>query len=191
MDEPFGALDAQTRGQMQMYLKQIWMNVDVTILFITHDLDEAVLMADRIIVLKANPGRVAEIIEVPLLPSSWEAGRAVFPALIATRARHRAELDSSQGRSCSRKAPGQADDAAGRRSAVRPTSPTRQRGVDNEIPRLAARWAGKSSSFPRRPDRVQRAEAVEVNASAGNSPATPGTDRTACSPRPSRRSAPP
>ena len=42
MDEPFGALDAQTRAQMQSYLLQIWQNVDVTILFITHDLDEAV-----------------------------------------------------------------------------------------------------------------------------------------------------
>ncbi len=67
MDEPFGALDAQTRAQMQSHLKQIWMNVDVTIVFITHDLDEAVLMADRIILLSARPGRIAEIIEVPIL----------------------------------------------------------------------------------------------------------------------------
>src|SRR5208283_3045405 len=67
MDEPFGALDAQTRSQMQAHLKQIWMNVDVTIVFITHDLDEAVLMADRIILLSARPGRIAEIIEVAIL----------------------------------------------------------------------------------------------------------------------------
>ncbi|HVS36083.1 MAG TPA: ABC transporter ATP-binding protein [Gemmataceae bacterium] len=86
MDEPFGALDAQTRCQMQMYLKQIWMNVDVTILFITHDLDEAVFMADRIIVLKANPGRIAEIIEVPLLqPRTPDA--LFYPRFIATRLR--------------------------------------------------------------------------------------------------------
>ena len=66
MDEPFGALDAQTRAQMQEYLKQIWMSVDVTILFITHDLDEAIYLADRIIVLGAHPGHIQEIIEVPL-----------------------------------------------------------------------------------------------------------------------------
>ena len=48
MDEPFGALDAQTRCQMQSYLLQIWRQVDITILFITHDLDEAVYLADRI-----------------------------------------------------------------------------------------------------------------------------------------------
>ena len=64
MDEPFGALDAQTRAQMQSYLLQIWKQVDVTIIFITHDLDEAIYLADRILVLDAHPGRVREMIEV-------------------------------------------------------------------------------------------------------------------------------
>ena len=59
MDEPFGALDAQTRCQMQAYLLQIWKQVDITIVFITHDLDEAVYLADRILVLDAHPGRAA------------------------------------------------------------------------------------------------------------------------------------
>ena len=66
MDEPFGALDAQTRAQMQSYLLQIWKNVDVTILFITHDLDEAAYLSDRILVMGANPGRVMEFIENPV-----------------------------------------------------------------------------------------------------------------------------
>ncbi len=66
MDEPFGALDAQTRAQMQGYLLQIWRKVDVTILFITHDLDEACYLADRILVMGANPGRVLEFIENPV-----------------------------------------------------------------------------------------------------------------------------
>jgi NitT/TauT family transport system ATP-binding protein len=66
MDEPFGALDAQTRCQMQKHLLEIWANVDITVLFITHDLDEAILLADRIVVLGANPGHVKEIIEVPV-----------------------------------------------------------------------------------------------------------------------------
>lgn len=66
MDEPFGALDAQTRCSMQSHLLQIWENVDVTVLFITHDLEEAIYLADRIIVLGANPGRILEIIEVPV-----------------------------------------------------------------------------------------------------------------------------
>ncbi|MBA3699947.1 MAG: ABC transporter ATP-binding protein [Planctomycetes bacterium] len=71
MDEPFGALDAQTRAQMQAYLLQIWQNVNLTVLFITHDLDEAIYLADRIAVLGAPTpdiphGHLQEIIDVPL-----------------------------------------------------------------------------------------------------------------------------
>jgi NitT/TauT family transport system ATP-binding protein len=66
MDEPFGALDAQTRCSLQTHLLSVWSKVDVTILFITHDLDEAVFLSDRIVVLGANPGRVSEVIEVPV-----------------------------------------------------------------------------------------------------------------------------
>ncbi len=66
MDEPFGALDALTRAKMQSYLLQIWKKIDVTILFITHDLDEACLMADRVLVMGTNPGRIVEMIENPI-----------------------------------------------------------------------------------------------------------------------------
>jgi NitT/TauT family transport system ATP-binding protein len=66
MDEPFGALDAQTRGAMQAHLLEICARIDVTVLFITHDLDEAVYLSDRIVVLGAHPGRVLEIIDVPV-----------------------------------------------------------------------------------------------------------------------------
>lgn len=68
MDEPFSALDERTRGRMQAHLIDIWRKIDITILFITHDLNEALLLADRILVLKANPGRVVELLEVPALP---------------------------------------------------------------------------------------------------------------------------
>lgn len=66
MDEPFGALDAQSRAQMQAHLLQIWKNVDITIVFITHDLDEAVYLSDRILVLDPRPGRLREHLEVPV-----------------------------------------------------------------------------------------------------------------------------
>jgi NitT/TauT family transport system ATP-binding protein len=66
MDEPFGALDAQTRASMQEHLLRIWRKEDVTILFVTHDLDEAVLLSDRIVVLGSQPGHIQEIIEVPV-----------------------------------------------------------------------------------------------------------------------------
>lgn len=86
MDEPFGALDAQTRAQMQSYLLQIWQNVDVTILFITHDLDEAVYLSDRILVLKANPGEVQEIIEVPV-PHPRKPEQFIHAEFLATKTR--------------------------------------------------------------------------------------------------------
>ncbi len=66
MDEPFGALDAQTRCSMQRHLLEVWKTVDVTVLFITHDLDEAIYLSDRIVVLGAHPGRVLEVIDVPV-----------------------------------------------------------------------------------------------------------------------------
>jgi NitT/TauT family transport system ATP-binding protein len=64
MDEPFGALDAQTRETMQEELLAIQARTKKTILFVTHDLDEAVLIADRIVIMR--DGRIEEILEVPL-----------------------------------------------------------------------------------------------------------------------------
>lgn len=66
MDEPFGALDPHTRQKMQRHLIDLWQNIDITIIFVTHDMDEAILLADRIVALKANPGEIKEIIEVDL-----------------------------------------------------------------------------------------------------------------------------
>ncbi|SRR5579862_2617451 len=86
MDEPFGALDAQTRCQMQAYLLQIWKKVDVTILFITHDLDEAAYLADRILVLGTNPGRVVEFIENPV-PRPRSAAQFISPEYLALKKR--------------------------------------------------------------------------------------------------------
>jgi NitT/TauT family transport system ATP-binding protein len=66
MDEPFGALDAQTRGLMQELLLSIWERDRLSVLFVTHDIDEAIFLADRICVLATKPGRVREVIDVPL-----------------------------------------------------------------------------------------------------------------------------
>ena len=86
MDEPFGALDAQTRSKMQSYLMDIWKNIDITILFITHDLDEAIYLADRILVLKAHPGEVQELIEVPV-PQPRSPEQLLSPEFLATKKR--------------------------------------------------------------------------------------------------------
>jgi NitT/TauT family transport system ATP-binding protein len=90
MDEPFGALDPHTRSQMQAYLLQIWKNVDVTIMFVTHDLDEAIYLSDRILVLKANPGEVHEFIEVPV-PRPRTPEQFLSPEFLAVK-QHLEEL---------------------------------------------------------------------------------------------------
>ena len=66
MDEPFGALDAQTRVMMQENLLQIWSEFRITVMFITHDIDEAVFLADRVLVMSASPGRIIADINIKL-----------------------------------------------------------------------------------------------------------------------------
>jgi len=95
MDEPFGALDAQTRARMQAHLLEIWKNIDITVLFITHDLDEAIFLADRILVLKAHPGEVQELIEVPV-PRPRSAAQVGSPEFQATKARLEALIHPPQ-----------------------------------------------------------------------------------------------
>jgi NitT/TauT family transport system ATP-binding protein len=76
MDEPFGSVDAQTRNVLQEELLEIWKRTKKTILFVTHSVDEAVYLADRVVVISSRPGRILEIlpvdIERPRKRTSWE-----------------------------------------------------------------------------------------------------------------------
>ena len=71
MDEPFGAIDAQTRELMQEELLRLWSDSGKTVMFVTHDLDEAVTLADRVIVLTRGPGRVRTVVPVELPRPRW------------------------------------------------------------------------------------------------------------------------
>jgi NitT/TauT family transport system ATP-binding protein len=66
LDEPFAALDAQTRLQMQEMLLELWNGLKMTIVFVTHDVDEAILLSDRVLVMSRRPGRIRADFEVPL-----------------------------------------------------------------------------------------------------------------------------
>jgi NitT/TauT family transport system ATP-binding protein len=66
MDEPFGALDALTREQMNLELQRVWMETGKTVLLITHSITESVMLADRVVVMTPRPGRIREIIEITL-----------------------------------------------------------------------------------------------------------------------------
>ncbi len=78
MDEPFGALDAQTRSIMQEELLKIWTAFKTTVVFVTHDVDEAIFLSDRVFVMRSTPGSIKEEIRVPL-------GRPRTPEIMLTR----------------------------------------------------------------------------------------------------------
>jgi len=97
MDEPFGALDAQTRGDMQELLLRIWDETASTILFVTHDVDEAIYLADHIYVLSARPGTIVEDVPVSF-------GRPREPAMKQEKEFHELQQHVL---ACLRRAPGQ------------------------------------------------------------------------------------
>ena len=66
MDEPFGALDAQTRTQLQTELLETWEKEQKTCFFITHDVEEAIILAQRVVIMHARPGRVKEIVDIDI-----------------------------------------------------------------------------------------------------------------------------
>jgi NitT/TauT family transport system ATP-binding protein len=81
MDEPFGALDSQTRTLMQQLLLKVWERDHKTVLFVTHDIDEAILLGDRVYVMTSRPGRLKEEILVPI-PRPRSVGMVMDPKFI-------------------------------------------------------------------------------------------------------------
>jgi NitT/TauT family transport system ATP-binding protein len=85
MDEPFSALDAMMRVELQDLLLKLWADLGLTILFVTHDLDEALYLAQRVIILSASPGTIAEIVEVPLSYPRRQIETRSEPAYLSLR----------------------------------------------------------------------------------------------------------
>ena len=85
MDEPFGALDAQTRTQLQSELLETWEKDRKTCFFITHDVDEAILLAQRVVIMSARPGRIKRIVDVDI-PYPRDQGTKSDPRFMALKA---------------------------------------------------------------------------------------------------------
>lgn len=85
LDEPFGALDVQTKEDMQLLIRQIWRDTGTTVLMVTHDVEEAVFLGTRVVVLASDPGRVAAEVRIPLADDRDLAAKRT-PAFLALRA---------------------------------------------------------------------------------------------------------
>jgi NitT/TauT family transport system ATP-binding protein len=100
MDEPFGALDAQTRLTMQELLLGVWREVRTTVLFVTHDIDEALFLADRVAVMTGRPGQIRDLVEVKLTrPRAAEI--IATPAFMVLKARVLAQVREESARALS------------------------------------------------------------------------------------------
>ena len=92
MDEPFGAVDAQTREQLQEELLKIWAQTETTVVFVTHSIDEAIYLSDRVVVMQARPGRIKEEVTIDLPRPRWEGDIKADPRFAQLRARLRDSL---------------------------------------------------------------------------------------------------
>jgi len=92
MDEPFGAVDAQTREQLQEELLKIWSRTDTTVVFVTHSIDEALYLSDRVVVMQARPGRIKEEVSVDLPRPRWESDVKADPRFAQLRSQLRESL---------------------------------------------------------------------------------------------------
>ena len=92
MDEPFGAVDAQTREQLQEELLRIWNQTDTTVVFVTHSIDEAIYLSDRVVVMQGRPGRIKEEVVVELPRPRWEGDVKADPRFAQLRTHLRESL---------------------------------------------------------------------------------------------------
>ncbi|HEU4346837.1 MAG TPA: ABC transporter ATP-binding protein [Actinoplanes sp.] len=86
LDEPFGALDVQTKEDMQVFLRRVWQDTGTTVLMVTHDVEEAAFLGQRVVVLACDPGRVAADLRVDL-PAQRDLGVKRLPEFLSLRAR--------------------------------------------------------------------------------------------------------
>jgi NitT/TauT family transport system ATP-binding protein len=97
LDEPFASVDAQTRADLQDLLLEVWERTGLTMVFVTHDIDEAAYMADRIVVLSASPARVKQTVDVDLPRPRDQIATKALPAFADLRGRVFASVRAEAG----------------------------------------------------------------------------------------------
>jgi NitT/TauT family transport system ATP-binding protein len=93
MDEPFGHLDNFTRESLQIEVSKLWRQLGMTVIFVTHDVDEAIFLSDRIAVFQGSPGRILEVLEVGLPHPRWEVNVPAQPRAVMLREQITRSLD--------------------------------------------------------------------------------------------------
>jgi NitT/TauT family transport system ATP-binding protein len=96
MDEPFAAVDAQTRADLEDLIRSVWQRLGVTLLFVTHDIDEAVYLAERVIVLSAAPTRIQEDLPIDLPVERDQLTTRSAPRFTELRAQIYAQIQKSK-----------------------------------------------------------------------------------------------
>ena len=158
MDEPFAALDFQTRVLMQRFLLEVWLEFKPTIIFVTHHIDEAVLLADRVVVMSAGPGRIIEEVRIDLP----RPRRMTDPGFNDYRARLTETLEREVMRALCRgrargRVPMPRDARAARARLRRPVRPSRHRR--SALQRSRARRCPAATSRSKASSRTRTARA--------------------------------
>ena len=105
MDEPFAAVDAQTRADLEDLIREVWRRLGVTLLFVTHDIDEAVYLGERVIVLSASPTRVADDLPIDLPDLRDQLTTRADPRFTELRGRVYAQIQKAKAGECLREPP--------------------------------------------------------------------------------------
>ena len=200
MDEPFGALDAFTRDEMNLLLQQLWMETGKTIVFVTHNISEAIFLADRVVVMSPRPGRVAQIFEIDL-PRPRTIEMTFEPGFIAQikeikhavefGGRQAVEVRVSRGAAASSATRSRASTSPTRASTVRSTGPgsprCRARGRRSRSPPSSGcSWSSSSSSRASSSGRTPRPTSCRSRPTSSRR-----SRRTSRAPRSTRSRSPP
>ncbi len=170
MDEPFGALDAFTRDEMNLLIQEIWMETKKTIAFVTHSIAEAIFLADRVAVMSARPGRIAEIYDIDIPRPAPSISR---PSPTSSSACWRSRHESNTARAIPPK--WRSPETGPRRHPV-------DKALGDKIPEFNKKQAGGGNvGLSGRPSASASTGPSSRSSSSRSSPSSSSAERSCCS----------